>query len=260
MLIYPYRRGSRSVRGLKETIPARAIKLEGSRFRGREDKVVINWGNSRIDNAEVNRCRVLNLPHNVRTASNKLSFFQATSETEGVKEHLPPWTADMQQALGWIGEGHHVVCRAVLSGHSAEGLTIANHPDNLPLVPLYTRYVPKKYEYRVHVVLTGDDDAAVHIARKARNRDIPDEQVDWRIRNHQNGFIYASTEGVFVPPDLGPIAIQVVRSVGLDFGAVDLIWNERHAKTYVLEVNTAPGLEGRTLQYYAEQFRRIGHA
>jgi D-alanine-D-alanine ligase-like ATP-grasp enzyme len=42
----------------------------------------------------------------------------------------------------------------------------------------------------------------------------------------------------------------------LDFGAVDVIWNEKEDKYYVLEVNTACGLEGTTLDKYVEQFRR----
>jgi D-alanine-D-alanine ligase-like ATP-grasp enzyme len=37
----------------------------------------------------------------------------------------------------------------------------------------------------------------------------------------------------------------------LDFGAVDVIWNEKQQRAYVLEVNTAPGLEGQTVDDYA---------
>ena len=37
----------------------------------------------------------------------------------------------------------------------------------------------------------------------------------------------------------------------LDFGAVDVIYNTHQNKYYVLEVNTAPGLEGQTVTIYA---------
>jgi hypothetical protein len=40
----------------------------------------------------------------------------------------------------------------------------------------------------------------------------------------------------------------------LDFGAVDLIWNENQNVVYVLEVNTAPGMEGTTLENYCDAF------
>ena len=48
------------------------------------------------------------------------------------------------------------------------------------------------------------------------------------------------------------LAISAVDSLGLDFGAVDIIWNESEDQYYVLEVNTAPGVEGTTLQKYTE--------
>ena len=43
-----------------------------------------------------------------------------------------------------------------------------------------------------------------------------------------------------------------IKALGLDFGAVDIIYNEAEDQHYVLEVNTAPGLEGTTLQKYTE--------
>ena len=48
------------------------------------------------------------------------------------------------------------------------------------------------------------------------------------------------------------LAIKAVETLGLDFGAVDvLFYNE---KPYILEVNTAPGIEGSTLTNYANTF------
>ncbi|MNY63636.1 hypothetical protein D3C86_2006230 [compost metagenome] len=48
-----------------------------------------------------------------------------------------------------------------------------------------------------------------------------------------------------------------VNAIGLTFGAVDVIWNEYRHQAYVLEVNTAPGLTGTTLEKYAEAFRGL---
>src|SRR3546814_6628533 len=50
--------------------------------------------------------------------------------------------------------------------------------------------LPKKQEYRVHV-LNGK---VVDVQRKARVKDFPDDKVNWKIRNHDNGFIYARDE------------------------------------------------------------------
>jgi D-alanine-D-alanine ligase-like ATP-grasp enzyme len=43
----------------------------------------------------------------------------------------------------------------------------------------------------------------------------------------------------------------------LDFGAIDIIYNESRDQAYVLEVNTAPGLTGQTIQSYADAFRHL---
>ena len=45
-------------------------------------------------------------------------------------------------------------------------------------------------------------------------------------------------------------ATKAVAALGLDFGAVDVIYNEKYGRAYVLEVNTAPGLgEGIAIMY-----------
>lgn len=125
--------------------------------------------------------------------------------------------------------------------------------DDLVQAPLYTKYVKKTSEYRVHVF--GED--VVQVDRKARSRSVPDEQVNWRVRNHSNGFIYE--RNVDCPDDVKTQAILAVQMCGLDFGAVDVIYNNHHGLAYVLEVNTAPGLEGVTLEnYYNEIMRRWG--
>ena len=51
-------------------------------------------------------------------------------------------------------------------------------------------------------------------------------------------------------------AIKAVELCGLYFGAVDMIWNAYKKQGYVLEINTAPGLEGQTVENYAEHFAK----
>jgi D-alanine-D-alanine ligase-like ATP-grasp enzyme len=57
---------------------------------------------------------------------------------------------------------------------------------------------------------------------------------------------------VNVTQELKDIAIGSVNILGLNFGAVDVIYNEKENKYYVLEVNTAPGLSGTTLEKYVD--------
>ena len=48
-----------------------------------------------------------------------------------------------------------------------------------------------------------------------------------------------------------------MESIGLDFGAVDVIYNGHSNRAYVLEINTAPGLTGTTLDNYAAALRNL---
>jgi len=156
------------------------------------------------------------------------------------------------EASEWLKQGHTVVCRTVLNGHSGNGIIIAENEDELVKAPLYTRYVKKQNEYRVHVF----NGKMIHKQRKARRLDVPDEEVDWKVRNHDNGFIF-QIEDFDLPEDCEKQAIAAVEALGLDFGAVDVVYNGKEQKAYVLEVNSAPGLSGTTLDKYVEVFSEV---
>ena len=253
--IYPYNYGSRSVRALAKAIPAYRINPKRDKFIGNKGAVV-NWGCSEMKERllpEIMSLPIYNLPLHVGTATNKLKFFSHISKTN--QELLPQWAKDIKTAGSWIAEGYMVVCRTILTGHSGKGIILARNKEELVKAPLYVFYTKKQDEYRVHV-FSGK---VIDIQRKARRRDIPDNQVDWRIRNHDNGFIYMR-EGINQIPylkQMKEMAIKVVELTELDFGAVDRIYNADRGRLYVLEINTAPGLEGTTLMSYTEAMRRI---
>jgi hypothetical protein len=128
--------------------------------------------------------------------------------------------------------------------------------------------VPKKHEYRVHCCRTqifgipGSGAVGYDIfdaQQKKRKTDIPDADVDWRIRNLDGGFIYAR-ENVELPESVKTCALEVFSRLGLDFGAIDIIYNEKEGKAYALEVNTAPGLAGTTLDRYVEMIEGLLNA
>ena len=246
MFIYSYKQGSASARALAEVTGARRIRHENSRFRGNQDKVVINWGSSKLPE-QVSRCKILNRPEVVENASNKLKFFK----TVGGACRIPPFTTSKAEAMAFCSNGKIIVERHKLTGNSGEGIRLveANKPEEIQDAPLYVVYVPKKQEYRVHVA----NNTVVDLQRKARRRDVPDDQIDWRIRNHDNGFIFQRND-LEVPVDVRVQALKSCKALGLDFGAVDVIYNESKGRAYVLEVNTAPGLTGETLEGYARRF------
>lgn len=258
--IYAYKQGSASALALSAALGIKCIKHVGSKFKGRERHTVINWGSSQLTD-EVLKCQVLNAPENVKLASNKLEFFKRIRDfnvQQGIGEgdhpeprvSIPDWTEDKEVVAAWLRNGVKVVARQKLTGHSGEGIVIFEGEADTPPAPLYVRYVKKTQEFRVHVFKDG----VVDVQRKARSKDVPDDQVNWQVRNHANGFIYAR-EGFETPEGVEEQAVLAIKACGLDFGAVDIIYNERDKRPYTLEVNTAPGLTGQTLAGYVERFK-----
>lgn len=250
MNIYPYKMGSQSALALAQALKCKQIRHENSRFIGSPDKLVINWGASKLP-AEVLKSQVINKPEAVAIAADKLKSFEAM-KMFGVS--MPIFTTQKDEARFWIEDGSTVVCRTVLNGHSGEGIVLAEKIEELVEAPLYVYYIPKKQEYRVHVM----NNEVILAQRKARRKDVPDNQINWKIRNHDNGFIFAKNEELGELPDnLFSVALDAVNSMGLDFGAVDIIYNDKHKTCYALEVNTAPGLTGENPFIYAVAIERI---
>lgn len=238
--IYPYKQGSRSARALADALGGRVLRLQGSQYRYRERDTIINWGNSQP--FPYPAC--LNPSENIRAASNKLAAF-ALMRDAGVQ--IPEfWTNEIDIP----DEAFPVVCRTILNGHSGAGIVIANNRGELVRSPLYVRYMKKRDEYRIHAGRNG----IIAIQRKA----IPNgtEPVDTRIRNHHNGYVFVRGD-VNPPEQVITQATLAINALGLDFGAVDIIWNNHYQLATVLEVNTAPGLCGTTITDYANYFRNL---
>lgn len=245
MVILPYNKASQSAKLLAQTLGVRRVRHEGRPVR--MNKTILNWGCSSIPQRvyHPDGLNIVNNPVSVQVASNKLEAFRLLDGHVPV----PPFTIWQDTALEWLADGA-VVCRTRLTGHSGEGIVIALDSDEVVPAPLYTKYIKKNQEYRIHVM--GGE--AFFIQRKARKLDVPDEEVNWKIRNHQNGFIYANQD-VEVPEEYKEIAVEAVNILNLDFGAVDII-SKKNGEPFILEVNTAPGLAGTTLEKYCDQIRQ----
>lgn len=237
--------GSASAKALAEALGVKRIKPEGRNLHVRGS--VLNWGCSGFNRELTYEDDLLNHPDAVAKAVNKLETFKALDGHVSI----PEWTTTPVKAFNWVDEGIVVVARTKLTGHSGEGIILCEQ-GMYPDAPLYTKYIKKRQEYRLHVFR----DKVFFTQRKARNKDVPDDQVNWQIRNHANGFIFAHNEGVNCGPQAEQYAIDAVRILGLDFGAVDIIKGVDD-RWYVLEVNTACGLEGTTLGKYVEVFQGV---
>lgn len=250
MKIIAYKQTSESAKALALALGVKRINHEGNRIRIKD--TLINWGASALPD-RIDADNIINKPAAITLASNKLQAFIAMMDTV----ETPAFTASSAIAHGWLTDGKTVVARTKLNGHSGEGIEIMDperfkqNPDGVFVhAPLYTEYVKKVQEYRIHV----HNGKAFFVQRKARDKDVPDEDVNWQIRNHANGFIYANKD-VEVSDEAKQQAVAACAALGLDFGAVDIIQCRNGPEWVVLEVNTAPGLSGATLEKYVEQFK-----
>lgn len=251
-IILPYKNGSRSSSALANALGIRQIRLAGSTIHRQRPKKLIIWGNSGRNLPPQGlgaQHTVINSLTAVAAASNKLDTFNILSETD---VRIPEYTTEDEVAQSWVSEGHKVVERHQLTGHSGAGIRISERFEDMQGAPLYVKYIKKQDEYRVHII----GGQVIDVQRKARRSDVPDEDVNWQVRNHQNGFCYMR-ENVNPDSDVIQQALNAILALGLHFGAVDVIWNAHQRKAYVLEVNTACGLEGTTLERYTTAFQEL---
>lgn len=246
--ILPYNQASESAKKLAEAIGAKRIKREGSRYKYRQDDVIINWGCFQIDNPEVLKGLVLNTPAQVNMVSDKKTFFE---NYPGNRDYVVPHTTDRDMANLWSAQDFTVVARHQLRGHSGEGIELVTPDMLMPNAPLYTKYKKKTDEYRVH--FCGED--LIKFARKGRKLDVPDEEVNWQVRNLAGGFIYALSTFEEMPEAVIEACQDYANNTLLDFGAIDVIYHKPSDRAYILEVNTAPGLSGSTIEAYAEALK-----
>lgn len=225
------------------------LYTEGGTYVPRASKLVINWGSSATPawgNSPVQPV-IWNKTPNVRNASNKLTAFQAF-QAAGITE-IPEFTTDYAVACDWVTAGKVVLSRTKLNAHSGAGIVVgARVEDVVQDCPLYVLYRKKKKEYRVHVAFGK----VIDVQEKRKRTDFEGD-TDYAVRNHHTGWVYCR-EDVAVSDVRDGIAIRAVGVLGLEFGAVDIIYNE-HSDAYILlEINTAPGLEGTTVEKYSAAF------
>lgn len=253
--MFAYDMNSEGAKALATALGTPRIRHHGSKFRPSASKTLINWG-ATTDRfpADYLACRVLNNPTAVTRSVNKLDAFNAF-QSAGVS--IPDFTTDRNVALNWLQNGHMVFARTQLRAHSGRGIVIMDpeHADTWEVTaPLYVKYCKKKYEYRIHV-LNGQ---VIDTQRKGLRPELQGtEGINFKVRNLANGFIYVRNDNHVVPTVVNTVAVQAVAALGLDFGAADVIYQEQTGRAYCLEVNTAPGLTGTTVDNYAAAFSAL---
>lgn len=254
--IYPYSRVSNSAKLLARALEAKMYRP--GRTRIRENDFCINWGASNL-NLPFTFNTVLNIPMAVNRAINKQKFYEILKRT-----NIPTCetTIDINQAKQWVRDGHTVIGRNLAAGSQGRGITVylsGSDPAHLQQHKFYTKYFKHTYEMRIHCFKNGN----LYLQRKAKVNDWEEHYghnpTAKYIKTHDNGYVY-------VIGNLNPRLINLTSSqnyclraleaLGLDFGAFDVLIKQ-DGSCCILECNTAPGIEGTTVNVYKNYIKQI---
>jgi hypothetical protein len=164
------------------------------------------------------------------------------------------FTTNPQQAFHWWDQGNVVFGRRLLNASCGDGIVVYDTKDEAPFheatpCPVYTKYKKKKREFRVHVF----KDKVVAIVEKKRKSGWNGQQ-DTKIRNLANGYIFCQaielTEAFRAR--IVHLALAASKVSGSDFRGVDIAYNEKNDDLFVIEVNSAPGIEGSNVDKYVK--------
>lgn len=236
---------SKGLKLLKEELRLRGhdateLKVRGSNYRYQREDLGINWGCG--PNTPLFPSSSLPLNSNARNASNKLLCFQLM-----VRNGLR-WTTDIEEAKTYP----LCYCRTKLYSSQGRGIVIATRPEEVVPAPLYTKGIEQvEGEYRLHVFKGQVIDFSKKM--KMNSARLVEENITHNplIRNHSNGYIFGR-EGVYLDPEMERVAREALEDLQLDFGAVDIVKSAYSGKSFILEVNTAPGLMNTTVVKYAD--------
>lgn len=236
---------------LADELGARVTRRRNSRFRPDRASSIINWGSTQAPDLP----HVINSPGAVSTAVDKSACFDALSAAEGVRI---PERLTKAEAEDRLRSGKRVVVRSLMRASGGRGMAVVHPGESIPeqvdghAVQAYYRYIPKSWEFRVHC---ARDYGVFHLQQKRLRHGVDDRDIE--IRNSDNGWVYCHHEVQAVPGEVLRQGWLGFQALGLDFGAVDVIYTRRKQRAWILEINTAPGLEGSTVQKYADVMRHL---
>lgn len=257
LAIYPYNEYSKGGRALARSMGAVFLRMSRRLPINTSDPIdLINWGCGPSTFRQFAKHyavgKVINNPEAVSMASNKARAF-LLMKAAGVS--VPEFTEDFDEAIEWsqnclvLGRSFRGTCGKDICFSDDDLEEFANSN-------FWVKYKKKKDEFRIHVAFGKVIDSQRKALRTTDHEGNPIDtsRVDFRIRNLRNGFVFKRND-ISVPQKVQDEALKAVAALGLDFGAVDVVWNETEQRPYVLEINTAPGLEGSTIESYTAAFR-----
>lgn len=288
--VYLYYSGATDVTGPKL---AEALKIDSGKDFPKDKDIVIGWGcKLKKDYKFPSVKKMLNHPNKIRFNRNKYdAMVKLTKKDVPVAAY-----AKVGAHQAFINEhGFPVIGRRNYHQGGKHFWLIMNAEDLKTAVSDGAQYIQKyvdiKDEYRAHVAF-GD---VLYVARKVTQTDpskawkkqriekieqkfgikfdeLPEEQKkllgdavdllskehttpDRIIRSNKRGWKFKAVAAKNVPASIKSASLAAVTALGLDFGAVDLVL-DLEGNPYILEVNSAPGLEGTAFEKWSKALEK----
>lgn len=244
--ILPYKMNSLSSKALSKHFNVKRI-YPNRAFKPSPGDVVLNWGCNDapvLDRDDIN-FTVINKPHAVDNASNKIATLRLLKQNNvpHVKFHL-----SRDSAENAIDEGRMIYCRTLTRGREGRGIVLAKSKEDLVDARLYTEHFKNNHEFRIHVFM-GDVIDMVEKKKMSQDRIddfarrgievVVNEESEF-IRNLKKGYSFCRND-IDIPDHVKQTAIDAVSALGLDFGGVDIAYDDETDEAKVLEINTACG-------------------
>jgi hypothetical protein len=225
-----------------------------------ENNLLVNWGNRAMATYQMTDLpHMLNRSSDVATYANKLSCF---NEIRNMNHRfpdsaitIPEYTVERREASQWLRQGFSILARESATGTGGNGITIVN-PTEARTAPertdggFYVKFEPSREEFRVYFM---DGQVLDYNRKSIRNGTTPTSRA---IRSHDNGYIF--TRNNFELPDcVRQTAERFIAQTSLSFGGIDILHNSWYNKAVLLEVNTAPGIEGTNVILFADKLLEL---
>lgn len=245
--ILPYRRNSLSSKAISRHFNSLRI-FPDRNYRPKNGDVILNWGFCGdipvLENFKTD-FTILNYPMAVDCASDKVKTFTLLKENN--VPHVE-FTFSQEEALKWIEEGHLVYCRTLTRGKEGKGIVLAKTAPEVVKCDLYTKQFVNNHEYRIHV-FNGEVTDMVEKRKMSTDRKADFARRGIRVENDDNGGVIRNLkkgysfcrEDLVISEEIQQIAINAITALGLDFGGVDMAYNDETGEAKVLEINTACG-------------------
>jgi len=165
------------------------------------------------------------------------------------KLNFPAYTESKVVADGWMKDNKcSIVCRTLLRSRSGKGIVIADTVEQLVNAPVYVTYQKKTNEYRI--LLFKGEVVCIREKRLKIGYEKP-EGREGRVRSHDNGYVFCEPLD-----DLPEEAVSMAKAAAIitssDFVGIDIAFHKPTGYWFMLEVNSAPGMEGKTIVQYKD--------